>query len=131
MSSSSASSVNSLFSEPIEEWLEFTLPLPEEGDVLGECEWYHELYRHHYWMKKLGFPNDFVIISTDLLRGYITRFVPHVNYDLFFKPGPYYTLGPLCDVIEISFGGEKSERFENIRRHIVAEGPRCHCFYKL
>jgi hypothetical protein len=95
---------------------EFTLPLPEEGDFNAECEWYFQLYWHHYWTEKMGMPKDLVIIDTDLLRADLTRFAPHIHYDHFFQPGPYYALGPFCDVIEISFDGEKGETFERIRQ---------------
>lgn len=113
----SSSSVTIFFDQDTnEECPEFTLPLPEEGDVEGECEWYFQLYWHRYWIKTMQFPNDFVTIGTDLLRAYFTRFAPHVNYDFFFKPGSHYTLGPPCDLIELVSEGWRVERFETIRR---------------
>jgi hypothetical protein len=88
MSSSSASSAVSIVFDPVtkESWPEFTLALPDEGDRDAECEWYRQLYWHHYWIKTMQFPEDLVTIDTDLLRAYFTRFAPHVNYDIFLSP---------------------------------------------
>ena len=125
MSSSSASSAVTIFFDPDtnEEQVEFTLPLPDKGDVEGECEWYRQLYWHHYWIKTMQFPKQTVIIDTDLLRAYFTRFAPHIYYDNFFKPGSHYTLGPPCDIIGLFSEGWRVERFETIRRQAAAVIP--------
>lgn len=101
----------------------FILPLPEKGDLEGECEWYYKLYGIYNWIKKMGLPEDFVVIPHDLLREYFTRFRPDFPFYAFYNPIPYYNLGASCTFIELSSGSDKSDRFENIRRRVAAEGP--------